>query len=295
MLWPHKEDELDTFHQHLNSQHPSIQFTMEKESEGKISFLDVQIERKEGKFSTGVYRKITHTNRYINYASHHHPKTKTGVIACLRNRAEKVCDQQSLESELSHLKKTFRANGYPPGLISQELHRESPQPTQSNTNNQENQDQKVIYLPYVQQTSEHIQRICRQIGVKAVFKSQGTLREALMKVKNPRPQLLKKGVVYEVPCMDCNKSYIGETGRTLQKRLVEHKAAVRRGDTNNGIAVHAWDQQHRVDWENASVLRQQPGYWKRRVLEAIEIQRHAENTNLDCGMTLNSIWTPFLT
>ena len=126
VLWPHKEDELDTFHQHLNSQHPSIQFTMEKESEGKISFLDVQIERKEGKLSTGVYRKITHTDRYINYASHHHPKTKTGVIACLRNRAEKVSDQQSLESELSHLKKTFRANGYPPGLISQELHREPP-------------------------------------------------------------------------------------------------------------------------------------------------------------------------
>ena len=106
----------------FNSQHPSIQFTMEKESEGKISFLDVQIERKEGKLSTGVYRKITHTDRYINYASHHHPKTKTGVIACLRNRAEKVCDQQSLESELSHLKKTIRANGYPPSLISQELH-----------------------------------------------------------------------------------------------------------------------------------------------------------------------------
>ena len=85
--------------------------------------------------------------------------------------------------------------------------------------------------------------------------------------------------MYEVPCMDCSRSYIGETGRTLQKRLVEHKAAVRRGDTNNGIAVHAWEHQHRVDWENASVLKQEPGYWKRRVLEAIEIQRHAENTN----------------
>ena len=41
VLWPHEADELETFHQHLNSQHPSIQFTME-ESEGKISFLDVQ-------------------------------------------------------------------------------------------------------------------------------------------------------------------------------------------------------------------------------------------------------------
>ena len=74
-----------------------------------------------------------------------------------------------------------------------------------------------------------------------------------MKVKNPRSQLLKKGVVYEVPCMDCSRSYIGETGRTLQKRLMEHKAAVRRGDTNNGIAVHAWDHQHRVDWESRNL------------------------------------------
>ena len=93
----------------------------------------------------------------------------------------------------------------------------------NNTNDQASQNQKVIYLPYVQHTSEHIQRICKQVGVKAVFKSRGTLREALMKVKIPRPQLLKKGVVYEVPCMDCSSTYIGETGRTLKKRLVEHK------------------------------------------------------------------------
>ena len=46
VLWPYEEDELETFHRLLNSQHPSIQFMIE-ESEGKISFLDVQIARKE--------------------------------------------------------------------------------------------------------------------------------------------------------------------------------------------------------------------------------------------------------
>ena len=75
-----------------------------------------------------------------------------------------------------------------------------------------------------------------------------------MKVKDPRPPLLKKGVVYRVPCMDCNRSYIGETGKNLKKRLVEHKAAVKRGDMKNGIAVHAWEQQHRVNWDEANVL-----------------------------------------
>ena len=33
--------------------------------------------------------------------------------------------------------------------------------------------------------------------------------------------------------------YIGETGRNLQERSVEHKAAVKRGDTKNGVAIHA--------------------------------------------------------
>ena len=70
--------------------------------------------------------------------------------------------------------------------------------------------------------------------------AQGTLREILTKVKAPRPQKLQKGVVYKIPCKDCEKVYIGETGRN-QKRLVEHKAAVRRWDTKNGIAVHAWE------------------------------------------------------
>ena len=116
-----------------------------------------------------------------------------------------------------------------------------------------------------------------------------------MRVKNARSELKMKEVVYEVPCKDCECSYIGETGRNLQKRLTEHKAAVRRGDRNNGIAVHAWDHDHRVDWEAARVLEQEPRYWKRQTLEAIHIMRHGNTTNLDCRLMLNSIWTPFLT
>ena len=246
VLWPHSAEELDTFQDHLNSQHPAIQFTMEKESNGKIVFLDVLVERKGSKLSTGVYRKKTHTDRYINFLSHHHPWVKSGVISCLRNRAMRVCDDKHLKMEMIHLKRTFRANGYPFGLVSKGLHqRNHPPPSQGDTTTQEKST--LLYLPYVRHTSKHIQRICRQIGVKTVFKSRGTLRESLMKVTTPRNPLLKKGVVYEVPCMDCNRSYIGETGRSLKKRLVEHKSAVKRYDTKNGIAVHAWEHQHRVN------------------------------------------------
>ena len=31
-----------------------------------------------------------------------------------------------------------------------------------------------------------------------------------------------KGVVYKIPCHDCEVSYIGETKSTLEKRIQEH-------------------------------------------------------------------------
>ena len=82
-----------------------------------------------------------------------------------------------------------------------------------------------------------------------------------MKVKNRRPVELRRGVVYEVPCRDWNKAYIGETGRSLQERIKEHKYAVKSANMKNGIAAHAWTHQHHVDWDaaKARAFEQQNG------------------------------------
>ena len=88
-----------------------------------------------------------------------------------------------------------------------------------------------------------------------------------MKVKTPREDM-KKDVVYEVPCMDSDMNYIRETGRGLDKRIVEHKAVVKTKDDKNGIAVHANGHNHQVDWEGPWSLNRNPGTgggesWKR--------------------------------
>ena len=80
-----------------------------------------------------------------------------------------------------------------------------------------------------------------------MMKTASTLRSRLVKVKQAIPNSKKKGVIYEVPCKDCPCVYIGETGRTLEKRLSEHKTAVKKNDAKNGIAVHAWTNQHQLN------------------------------------------------
>ena len=76
-------------------------------------------------------------------------------------------------------------------------------------------------------------------------------------------------------------------GWTLQKRVMEHKYAVR---SNNDIAVHAHRHDHQIGWDNASIVSLQPYHWKRRVQEAITIQSHANPMNLDRGLHLSPLW-----
>lgn len=45
-----------------------------------------------------------------------------------------------------------------------------------------------------------------------------------------------KGVVLSIPCAECSAINIGESGRTLKVRMTEHKWAVKKEDSTNGIA-----------------------------------------------------------
>ncbi len=105
--------------------------------------------------------------------------------------------------------------------------------------------------------------------------------------------IASKGFWFGCPCMDCEIVYIGETGRSLEKRVSEHKCAVKTGDRRNG-AVHAWDTGHKVNWDGTEVLKQYSNYWKRRTIEAIWIHISKHNSNLDCGLTLNQMWLAHL-
>ena len=106
-------------------------------------------------------------------------------------------------------------------------------------------------------------------------------REMSGNVEQDVPELRRKGVVYKVPCSECDYVYIVETGRTLEKRLSEHRSAVRKNDRKNGIAVHAWDKGHQVKWESAKVKEVETNLANRRIMEALHIQRLPHTTNLD--------------
>ena len=57
-LFNSEQDTTEIF-KFLNSQHPNIKFTFEKQKDDKLAFLDVLTSKTDQNFCTSIYRKIT--------------------------------------------------------------------------------------------------------------------------------------------------------------------------------------------------------------------------------------------
>ena len=190
---------------------------------------------------------------------------------------------------MRRLKEVFEANGFPEDLVRKTLAR---QPAPAPPPAPREEPSKILCTPYIRGLSEKLEKVCKPLGISTAFKPVKTLRQTLMKVKTHVPEEKRKGVVYEVLCKECSKTYVGETKRTLKVRLGEHKQAVKRGDPKNGIAVHAHNTQHAIDWMGAKKMK--ANYWRRRTIEAIQIKSSVDTMNLDSGLLLPSLRNPIL-
>ena len=116
------------------------------------------------------------------------------------------------QEQLKHLHGVFAMNGYPFHLTRKTLKSMTRQHQPVEENKQlEKESYKPLFC-HTSSVSEKIERLCHPLGVRAIFKSQNTLRQMLMKVKSTRPAEQRKGVIYEVPCADCDSVYVGEKG-----------------------------------------------------------------------------------
>lgn len=195
-----------------------------------------------------------------------------------------------MKPELSHLQRVFTNNHYPAHLTRGCLSRSKTNTTTDNTSNPDTEvTPKILCLPYVRGLSESIEKSCANLNIKTVFTAKRTLRSLLTRVKSKPDKERVKGVVYKIDC-SCGSTYIGETGRTLDTRVKEHKRAVRMDHTNNGIAVHANSTLHDIRWDSAEVIEQENNWLKRRYKEALQIRAAKETMNLDAGIQLNPIW-----
>jgi predicted GIY-YIG superfamily endonuclease len=291
VIWPHGRNALQSFLEFLNNQHSNIKFTMETETEGCIPFLDILIRRKpDGSLGHSVYRKPTHTDLYLNGNSFHHKSQRNTVISTLALRAKTISDQESLPSELAHLKKTLLQNGYKKDDIRLVLKRtfSSKKKTTPETEDPVN----IAVLPYTGKLSGKLARILRRHNIKTIHRPPSKIRNLLRPVKDDLG--LKTPGVYCIPC-ECGKTYIGQTGRTVEHRCKEHERYIKLFyPEKSGLAEHSITEKHRILFSDTKIISKSSNYWDRIIKESLAILQERNNDNRDTVFQLSRTWTPVI-
>ena len=282
-------DRVDSFLQHLNSQQPTIRFTMETKNDNKIAFLDASVPREpDGRLTTSVYRKPTHTDQYFAYDSHHPQSVKRGIVKCLYDRAKRLVIKPSvITAEKKHLSSVLVSNGYPSSFM-QKISKARTAPKKEPVA----EFKSTAVLPYVQGVSEPFRRCLEQQGIRTVFISETTLRSHLVRPKDTVDPAKQHGVVYRIPC-ECGKVYIGETGRSMHERIKEHDSDIRLARTQtSAVSEHAHKTGHYPLWNEVKFIDRDPHWYTRRVKEAVHIRLHPDNINRDSGIEIPEAWMP---
>ena len=102
----------------MSAKHKNIDFIVEQENFGSISFLDVKICRKNGKFVTSVYRKPTFSGVFTSYESFILTYQRRGLLYTLLHRRFSICcDFKAFHFVFDHLKTILIKNNYPLNFI----------------------------------------------------------------------------------------------------------------------------------------------------------------------------------
>lgn len=231
-----------------------------------------------------MYRKPTHTDRYLNAASHHHPLHLESVVSSLMNRAYDLCDPEHLPGELEHVQEVLKRNGYKINGC---------HPNRRRKHKHADVARQPAFMPYVKGVTDKIGNLLKKFSIKSIYTPLTKVAKRLRTPKDVIP--LQVPGVYKIDC-SCGRSYIGQTKRTVAERVKEHIAAVKNRQVNkSAIAEHIVDSgpNHWMELHKPNILANERHYYKRMVREAIEIKKYP-NFNREDGFRLSASWNPVI-
>ena len=286
----------------LNSFDTNIKFTYELQHAGKLPFLHVLLCRKGKKIYTTVYRKATNNDVYLNWNAFAPISWKRGTLKTLIERAYLICSTDELRNrELEYIEKVFyENNSYPKYVIKQvlqqisEQHNNKTNGTDNSNNNIDGDNissmnnesvtlekQQLLVLPYQGKKGDLIlksfKKGMRKIlpnNVKPQIAFTGRKVGASFQIKDKTEMKHNHDIVYynECPVEQCNENYIGETGRRISERIIDHTGR----DLKSYVYKHCIETGHRSpDINDFKIIGSnfRKNVFKRKIAEALLIKQ----------------------
>jgi len=205
----------------FNALHPKLQFTARAEIDHTLNYLDISTHRTPTNIKTAIYRKPTFTDTIICYTSNHPTHHKYAAFRFLFNRLDSYNLQEEVyQHELNIIHNMLHNNTFPIKPHKPPTHNLT-RPTAPRTTKQ-----KWASITFVGKETSYITNIFRKTELKIAFRTTNTLGNPLSH-KNPTPDKFSLLGVYKLTCPNCNKTYVGQSGKRFATRYKEHEKAFR--------------------------------------------------------------------
>jgi len=221
----------------FNAVHPNLKFMAETETDNKINYLDVTIHKTPMNWKISIYRKPSFTDAIIPYTSNHPAQHKYAAVRFLCNRLNTYnLHEDEYKTEENIIQNITYNNAFPiqpykpltPKPPTSALHRKIATTTHTPTH-------KWVTFTYIGKETNFITNLFRKTNLKIVFWTNNTI-QSLLKHKQQVPDIYTQCEVYRLKCLDCNKAYVGQTGRNFQVRFNEHKNAFKTNSHTSNFA-----------------------------------------------------------
>ena len=207
-----RKDQINKLQEYLNSNrstHPI--FTIVYSGTDGLPFLDTLTNPTPNSIQSTVYRKPTHTDRYLDYNSNQPISAKLSVILTFIHRAKQVCSTpEFLVKEMDHLHKVLQDNHYYAQFLQQGK-------LQQKTNKKPNPstgkfiEGGMVVIPYTNSLSDQYRHTLIKYKVRIFFKGTSTIKSLLVYPKDPIPDAQKTNIIYHWNFLanNCTAEYIG--------------------------------------------------------------------------------------
>ena len=177
-------NKLRSFLNIFNQQDPDIKFTIELENNRNLPFLDVFITKREIRLDLSVYRKPTHSDRYLRYDSYNHPIVKIFVVYSLVDRAFLVCSSDfELKAELDYIRDVLIGNGYHQKVIDKVISSRKMSGITKISAPKKEDDKPFLSVSYIKGIIDILSSKLTKLGFKVFFPSGKTISSFLNKAR----------------------------------------------------------------------------------------------------------------
>ena len=144
---------------------------------------------KAGCRSPEIYRKPTHSSRYLQFSSHHSDNAKSSVARALFERVSYVTGEEKRKRESGTIEEELKLNNFPHEIIIRERRKaikkqreraEGRTASERTTGELETRKKVTISIPYIQGISEAIRRVLGQLGIRTAMRSSN-IKWSIMK------------------------------------------------------------------------------------------------------------------